>query len=957
MTDMRRRPVMRAVVVTLLLVLQAGVIPPQPAAADDTHTTITLTASAASSYRDEDVVLRAVVSPNPGGGEVRFYDTTDDDCLCSYWVDPATGEAAASVRIWDLGTRQLKAVFTGHDGFAASESELLAHDVLLRPSSVTLEIGPINEVGDVELTTTVAPHDVGGTVSIQAASGEVLVADGHIDTSDGIQTRVWNAPLPGTGPYTASYSGTSVYAPSTSDPVPWSDDRMTTTTTLEVTPGTGAPYDTWTWDVKVDPADWGVGGPMDGVVRLYRPGEFSPWATIDVSGNGVARHTASITVPGTHAYYAVYSGDDDYVGSRSSEVSVTAERIPVTTTLELSAAEMHAGESVVATVTIDPPPSVWPPDPAARLKLTSGTGEWHVRQVAIDPETGIGQATISADELSPEVWSVVASFASDWPVSNRYEPSTSEPVELRYEPAGPRHALSIGPSLLYPGDPATVTLQLTPAPTGGTVELFSTDGTVGKEPVLLGTAPAAGTVSFEIAVASGLRYFTRFSGSADQASSRSAELIPTLVWPPRASIAAVPPWTTNPSTSLSFGIALSTVQPATPECSLDGGAWFVCSSSYTTPVLADGRHTFRVRAIDGNGRVQDPPSQVAWRIDRSAPVITSATANGGRAINESTGFVVPVVLGVSDQALGVCCGWHRRWSASPAVDEDGLLINHSGPTSVSSPTAPFDWDVAQTAGGQPAEGLHRLYVQLRDPLGWWSEVSSVTIRHDASAPKPKVVVNGGEHATARTDVAVTVCCVGADPSGIAEMRVSSSPRTTGGLLADAKTMSPRSSLTWDIVDPAFGGVDVAPGFIAELGVYVQWRDRAGNWSAVGHDTVRVHVTGFDADHPYVDSLDSKFASDIAFLFRKGWTSGCSVDRFCPDGYVTRGQMAAFLARALKLPATTRDFFTDDATSKFQSDINRLAASGITGGCGGGRFCPGGLVTRGQMAAFLHRALR
>lgn len=37
-------------------------------------------------------------------------------------------------------------------------------------------------------------------------------------------------------------------------------------------------------------------------------------------------------------------------------------------------------------------------------------------------------------------------------------------------------------------------------------------------------------------------------------------------------------------------------------------------------------------------------------------------------------------------------------------------------------------------------------------------------------------------------------------------------------------------------------------------------------------------------------------------------------------------------------------------------IEALAASGITSGCGGGNFCPNGNVTRGEMAAFLARAL-
>ena len=41
---------------------------------------------------------------------------------------------------------------------------------------------------------------------------------------------------------------------------------------------------------------------------------------------------------------------------------------------------------------------------------------------------------------------------------------------------------------------------------------------------------------------------------------------------------------------------------------------------------------------------------------------------------------------------------------------------------------------------------------------------------------------------------------------------------------------------------------------------------------------------------------------------------------------------------------------------FHQFIEALAASGITGGCGNGNFCPGNPVTRGQMAVFLAKAL-
>ena len=50
-------------------------------------------------------------------------------------------------------------------------------------------------------------------------------------------------------------------------------------------------------------------------------------------------------------------------------------------------------------------------------------------------------------------------------------------------------------------------------------------------------------------------------------------------------------------------------------------------------------------------------------------------------------------------------------------------------------------------------------------------------------------------------------------------------------------------------------------------------------------------------------------------------------------------------------------FTDDDSSMFEPDIEWMAANGITFGCNpptNDRFCPDANVTRGQMAAFMHR---
>ena len=105
------------------------------------------------------------------------------------------------------------------------------------------------------------------------------------------------------------------------------------------------------------------------------------------------------------------------------------------------------------------------------------------------------------------------------------------------------------------------------------------------------------------------------------------------------------------------------------------------------------------------------------------------------------------------------------------------------------------------------------------------------------------------------------------------------------------------------------------------------------------------------------SAEHIFAREIMALNESGVTSGCEVNRFCPERSVTRAEMAAFLTRALGLDLVddTKKFEDDDGHF-LESQIATLAANGITSGCEVNRFCPERSVTRAEMAAFLTRAL-
>ena len=202
-----------------------------------------------------------------------------------------------------------------------------------------------------------------------------------------------------------------------------------------------------------------------------------------------------------------------------------------------------------------------------------------------------------------------------------------------------------------------------------------------------------------------------------------------------------------------------------------------------------------------------------------------------------------------------------------------------------------------------------------------------------------------------------------DPPGPLPLGVYTHVVWNAGTLAASLPASGTVTYDWrvlkDFVEiPGLVGTEATFNFTpSEGGTYIIWA-RVGD--DLHQDDERI---AFFIDFTVLGDVEGNiFAADIVWLAEEGITKGCNPpvnDEYCPDDFVTRGQMAAFLVRFLGLTDNGGgNLFVDDNGSIFEGDIDRLATAGITKGCNpptNNNFCPNSFVTRGQMAAFLHRA--
>ncbi|MEW6637756.1 MAG: PD40 domain-containing protein [Actinomycetota bacterium] len=104
--------------------------------------------------------------------------------------------------------------------------------------------------------------------------------------------------------------------------------------------------------------------------------------------------------------------------------------------------------------------------------------------------------------------------------------------------------------------------------------------------------------------------------------------------PPNTTITSGPPNITS-ATSASFSL-LSTETGSTFRCSLDGAPFAPCTSPKVYSGLANGSHTFRVRATDAADNTDATPAARRWTVDTVRPTISGMRPAPGSTIRNLT---------------------------------------------------------------------------------------------------------------------------------------------------------------------------------------------------------------------------------------------------------------------------------------------------------------------------------
>ena len=209
------------------------------------------------------------------------------------------------------------------------------------------------------------------------------------------------------------------------------------------------------------------------------------------------------------------------------------------------------------------------------------------------------------------------------------------------------------------------------------------------------------------------------------------------------------------------------------QCSLDGAGYDTCVSAVIYRDLADGRHTFAVRATDGVGNVESPPVAYEWEVS------SLFAADDETATTEDT--AVWIDISQNDALVGATITADAHSQAGGTVTGSGEILRY---------TPPADWSGTDHFGYTATRGA--------DSVSATVTVHVVAVNDPPAFRAGSAIVVDEDSGTYRAPWASAIA---AGEPGHVRFIVSTSNRA---LFSSLPAMSPQGELTFTPAPNAYG---------------------------------------------------------------------------------------------------------------------------------------------------------
>ncbi|ORL30202.1 hypothetical protein A6I87_24665 [Prescottella equi] len=681
----------------------------------DVTTSLSVTAPE-SATTGSSVDLSATVNPSNAVGSVQF---TDNGAPIGSPVAVVNGVATLSHTFTSAGAHSVGADFVAGTGFANSSAT--AQSVTVADpdvaTSLTVQVPPTTTSGaELNLVANLTPTNAQGSVQFKV-DGDPVGSSVPVSAGAAILPHSFDAA--GSFAVTAEFTGAAGFTDSTAPAqnVVVSDPDVTTSlsVTAPESATTGSSVDL---SATVNPSN------AVGTVQFTDNGTpiGSPIAVV----NGVATLPHTFTSAGAHSVGADFVADAGFTNSSAEVQSVTVADPDVETSLSVSApASATTGESVSLSAQVSP-------------VAAQGSVQFKVNGSPVGSPAPVtaGAATLPHTFDAAGSFAVTAEFTGAAGFTSSSAQAQNVTVSVPVVPDEDTTITVTAPSTAETGQQVTLSVAVSPVPTGGTVQ-FSVAGTDVGAPVSLDGSGQA-SMPYTFGAAGSFSVAAVYSGTTGFAGSTAAAhtvvvsdpapvdvATATLVGVPESAITGAPT-TLSVTVQAQSGSAVPTgsVQfrdngnPIGSPVVLENG-----SATVTHNFGSAGTHQITAEYLPGAGFLASTSTQypVAVSAPNPSDVVSSILMSSAQSTTVGTAFTLEAQVTGAQTLPGTVQffdGGVEIGSPVAVVDGVATIVHtftstgphhvhavYSGGTGVAGSTSPVQvLDVSEAGGGTGGAG-------------------------------------------------------------------------------------------------------------------------------------------------------------------------------------------------------------------------------------------------------------